>query len=255
MNASAYLNISETHRIAFHKVLPEPAKTSAPGVIFLGGFKSDMTGNKAVFLEGLARKHGFGCIRFDYRGHGQSSGRFEDHCISDWAEDAALVLERLTTGPQIVVGSSMGGWISLLLARRFPGRIAGLIGIAAAPDFTAETMPRRLTPEQTETLARTGQVALPSAYSSEPYVITRRLLEDGNRNLVLRTPFTLDCPMRLLHGTADPDVSPDLSRQLLDHVTCDDARLTLVRSADHRFSDDRALRLLGATVLELMEPA
>lgn len=253
MNAPAYLILSADRRIAYHNLLPNGECASLPGLIFLGGFKSDMTGVKAHWLHGWASSRGRAFVRFDYRGHGASSGRFEDHCIGDWADDATQVLSRLTRGPQILVGSSMGGWIALLLARRFPDRIAGLIGIAAAPDFTQDGIAARLTADQQRQMQRDGRIAVPSQYSGEPYVLTRHLIEEGRNHLLLRRPLRLDCPVRLLHGTADPDVDPAVALRLLDHLEGPDTRLTLVKGADHRFSDDRALDILGRTIDELTD--
>jgi pimeloyl-ACP methyl ester carboxylesterase len=187
-------------------------------------------------------------LRFDYRGHGASSGEFVEGCIGDWAEDAFEAVMRLTEGPQILVGSSMGGWIALLLAKRMPERIAGLIGVAAAPDFTEDSMWETFGEVERRALRERGQVELPSEYSDEPYVITRRLIEEGRENLVLRTPLRLPFPVRLLQGTADPDVPVSVALRLLEHIDCDDARLTLVKGADHRFSGERELALIGETL-------
>ena len=213
--------------------------------MFLGGFRSDMSGTKAVWLEAWARARGRAYLRFDYRGHGQSSGDFLDGCIGDWADDAFEAVSRLTEGPQILVGSSMGGWISLLLARRMPERVAGLVGIAAAPDFTEDGIWAGFSAVERDRLVREGRVEQPSEYSPEPYVITRRLIEDGRRNLVLRAPLALPFPVRLLQGTADADVPVSVALRLLEHMDCADARLTLVKGADHRFSGPRELALIG----------
>lgn len=251
MNAGAYLEISADRRIAYHSLAAEGDNAALPGVIFLGGFCSDMSGTKALWLENWARGRGRAYLRFDYRGHGLSSCAFEEGCIGDWADDAAEVLARLTTGPQVLVGSSMGGWIALLLARRHPERVAGLVGIAAAPDFTEDSLWPGFSAEERQALEREGRVARPSAYSDEPYVYTRRLIEDGRRHLVLREPLRLDCPVRLLQGTADVDVPPSVALRLLDHVEGPDARLTLVKGADHRFSGPRELALIGRTLDEM----
>ncbi|MEL6680538.1 MAG: alpha/beta hydrolase [Pseudomonadota bacterium] len=222
-----------------------------PGVVFLGGFKSDMTGTKAVFLEAWAREAGRAFLRFDYTGHGQSSGDFLDGAIGDWAQDAQDAVGALTEGPQILVGSSMGGWISLLLAKRMPERIAGLVGIAAAPDFTQDSMWAGFDDRQRETIAEKGQIELPSDYSDEPYIITKRLIEDGRENLVLRDPLALGFPARFLQGTADADVPVDVALRLLDHAEGEDIRLTLVKGADHRFSGPDELALIRATIEEV----
>ena len=224
---------------------------SAPGVVFLGGFKSDMEGTKAVHLEDWARRTGRGFLRFDYSGHGQSSEDFTDGSIGDWAEDAFAAVDALTKGPQILVGSSMGGWISLLLALSMPERIAGLVTIAAAPDFTEDSMWAGFTDAQRAELMETGQVALPSDYG-EPYTITRRLIEEGRRTLVLRDPLALPFPVRFLQGTADADVDMSVALRLLEHAEGPDMRLTLVDGADHRFSDPECLALIEAAVEEVL---
>jgi pimeloyl-ACP methyl ester carboxylesterase len=253
MNARTYLEITADRRIAYHKLEAQGDGAGLPGVIFLGGFRSDMAGTKAVWLEDWARVRGRAFLRFDYRGHGQSSGAFEEGSIGDWADDAGEALRRLTDGRQVLVGSSMGGWIALILARRFPERIAGLVGIAAAPDFTEESMWAGFSKAQRRALLAEGRVALPSAYSDEPYVVTRRLIEEGRANLVLRQPLRIGCPVRLLQGTADEDVDRSVALRLLDHVEGPDVRLTLVRGADHRFSGPRELALIGRTLDGLAE--
>lgn len=207
-----------------------------------------MSGTKAMWLQDWAAARGRAFLRFDYTGHGQSGGDFLDGGIGDWARDATDAVTALTEGPQILIGSSMGGWISLLLARANPGRVAGLIGIAAAPDFTEDSMWSAFDATQRQTLAEAGQIALPSDYSDEPYIITRRLIEDGRENLVLRSPLALPFPVRLLQGTADTDVPPRVALRLLDHIDCADARLTLVKGADHRFSSPAELALIGKTL-------
>ena len=206
-----------------------------------------MTGTKALWLEDWARARGRAFLRFDYRGHGASSGDFLDGAIGDWADDAAEAVSRLTQGPQILVGSSMGGWIALLLARRLSERVAGLVGIAAAPDFTEDIWARMDEAQQRQLMAA-GRIEQPSDYSDEPYVITRRLIEDGRDQLVLRAPLALPFPVRLLQGTADMDVPVSVALRLLDHIDCPDARLTLVKDADHRFSGPRELALIGKTL-------
>ncbi|MDX5349645.1 MAG: alpha/beta hydrolase [Paracoccaceae bacterium] len=223
-----------------------------PGIVFLGGFRSDMTGSKALHLQAWAEATGRAFLRFDYSGHGQSRGAFADGAISDWREDAAALIELLTDGPQILVGSSMGGWIGLLLARDMPQRVAGLVGIAAAPDFTEPMWEEELTLAQRTTLMEEGVFLRPSDYSADPYPITRRLIEDGRQNLVLRGPLHLPIPVRLLQGTADVDVPPSVALRLLDHISSPDLRLTLVKEADHRFSSPACLTLLTQTVEEVL---
>lgn len=255
MTAPDFLNCDGARRIAYHRTLPRGEGASKPGVMFLGGFGSDMTGTKATHLEAWARASGRAFLRFDYTGHGASSGRFADGCIGDWARDAAEALARLTAGPQVLVGSSMGGWIALLLARGDPQRVAGLVGVAAAPDFTEDAMAAQMSPEQAAAMARDGRFEIPNPYGDAPTVITRRLIEDGRRRLVLRSPLRLPHPVRLLHGTADADVPVSVGLRLLEHIDCADARLTLVKGADHRMSGARELALMTQAVEEVSQNA
>ncbi|MEL7153623.1 MAG: alpha/beta hydrolase, partial [Pseudomonadota bacterium] len=252
MNASASLQLSAERSLAYHKLNAQGDGSRLPGLIFLGGFKSDMNGTKARFLHDWAEARGLAFVRFDYRGHGESSGRFEDGCIGEWADDAGEVLHRLSDGPQVLIGSSMGGWLALLLARMFPQRIAGLVGIAAAPDFTTRRW-SELPAEIRQTIQRDGRIEVPSEYDEAPYVYTHRLFEDGERHQVRDKPLPLPFPVRLLHGTADPDVPYQVSVELIEHITCDDARLVLVKDGDHRLSSESDLRLLGKTVHSVLK--
>ncbi len=235
----------EGRRIALNRTVGQ-----APTVLFLGGFRSDMTGTKALFLEDWCRAQGRAFVRFDYSGHGASGGRFEDGSIGDWAADAAAVLATIA-GPAVLVGSSMGGWIALLLARQMPHRIAGLVTIAAAPDFTEDLMWKGWNDASRARLMAEGVVHEPSDYG-DPYPITRRLIEDGRRNLVLRGPLELPFPVRMLQGSADTDVPQAHALRLFDHASGPDIRLTLVRGADHRFSPPDCLSLIAAAVTEVV---
>ena len=239
----------EGRRLAYHQI-----DGDGPGVVFLGGFKSDMEGTKAVYLEDWARAKGRAFLRFDYSGHGQSSEAFTDGSIGDWAEDAMAVIGAMTDGPQILVGSSMGGWISLLCARAMPERVAGLVTIAAAPDFTEDSMWAGFDEAQRKALEAEKQLSLPSDYG-EPYIITKRLIEDGRKNLVLRDPLALPFPVRFLQGTADDDVDMSVALRLLDHADGADMRLTIVDGADHRFSDEDCLSLIETSVEEVIARA
>lgn len=246
MDQPSFLTSPQGRRIAHHA---HPGQ--GPCIVFLGGFRSDMQGTKALHLESWARAEGRAFLRLDYSGHGQSSGAFEDGCIGDWAEDAAAAVTQCTEGPVVLVGSSMGGWIALLLARAMAGRVAGLVGIAAAPDFTEDSLWQGMTPAERATLAATGRIERPSDYAEGPYVFTRRLIEDGRRHLVLRSPLHLPFPARFLQGTADVDVPPSVALRLLDHATGPDIRLTLVKDADHRFSSPECLTLIAQAVAQV----
>jgi pimeloyl-ACP methyl ester carboxylesterase len=241
-----YLTTPQSRRIAFNRT-----PGIGPGVVFLGGFNSDMEGSKARFLQDWAQSRGRAFLRFDYSGHGVSDGDFEQGCIGDWRDDARAVILAQTEGPQILVGSSMGGWISLLLAREMPDRIAGLVTIAAAPDFTTITWADELNDAQREDIQTKGRTELPSDYADQPYVFTRRLFEDGTNQRVMTSPLHLPFPTRLLQGTADKDVLPQVAVNLLNHTTGPDIRLTLVKDADHRFSTPPLLALIAAAIEEI----
>lgn len=240
------LTTKQGRRIAFHQTAG-----SGPGVVFLGGLKSDMQGSKALHLEAWAKRTGRAFLRFDYSGHGESSGTFVEGCIGDWAEDAEAAILTLTEGPQILVGSSMGGWQALLFARKHPELVAGLVGIAAAPDFTEDGMWDSWSDAQKAEMDQTGQVALPSDYG-EPYIITKRMIEDGRQQLVLRSPLVVNAPVRLLQGTGDEDVDMSVALRLLDHLEGPDIRLELVKGADHRFSDDYCLSRIETAIEDVL---
>ncbi|AML49959.1 alpha/beta fold hydrolase [Falsihalocynthiibacter arcticus] len=242
MTDPQFLTTETGRKIAYHLT-----EGKGPGVVFLGGFMSDMGGTKAVYLEEWAKKTGRAFLRFDYSGHGESSGVFTNGCIGEWAADAQAAISTLTEGPQILVGSSMGGWMALLVARAMPEKVAGLVGIAAAPDFTEDSMWGGFDAVQKVEMAETGRVALPSEYGDGPYIITRKLIEDGRENLVLRSPLSLPFPTRFLQGTADADVDTSVAMRLLEHVEGGDVRLTLVKGADHRFSTPECLNLITKT--------
>jgi pimeloyl-ACP methyl ester carboxylesterase len=245
MTEPAFFDTPQGRRLAYHR-----SAGRGPWVVFLGGLKSDMEGTKALHLEDWARARGHAFLRFDYSGHGQSSGTFKDGCIGDWAEDTAAIIEALTDGPVVPVGSSMGGWQALLLPRRFD-RVVGMVTIAAAPDFTEDGYWASFTDEQKAELAANGRIELPSDYM-EPYIVTERMIEDGRRNLVLRNPLDLPFPVRCLQGTADAAVSTETALRLLEHATSPDMRLTLVKDADHRFSDGPCLGLIDAAVEDVL---
>ena len=224
----------------------------APGIVFLGGFRSEMTGTKALFLEDYCRRSGQAYLRFDYFGHGASSGDPAHGTIGLWAEDAKAVLDALTEGPQILVGSSMGGWIMLLAALARTERVHALLGIAAAPDFTEDLLWSRLDPARRAELMATGSTTLPSDYDPEGYTIQRALIEEGRRHVVLRGPIALDCPVRLLHGLGDASVPWQTSLRLAEGLMSRDVAVTLVKDGDHRLSTAADLARLAATLDDLL---
>lgn len=221
---------------------------AAPQVVFLGGFRSDMTGSKASWLEEYCRARGRGYVRFDYRGHGVSGGRFEDAGIGDWLADSLAVIDRLTEGRLVLVGSSMGGWIALLAALARPARVAGLVGIATATDFTEDLIWDRLDAPLRDRLLTQGQIEEPSEYDPRPYPITRRLIEEGRRHLLLRGPIGIGCPVRLLQGMADPDVPWQTSVHTAERLAGGDVQVTLIKDGDHRLSRPQDLDLIGRAV-------
>jgi len=231
-----------TRRIA---VRAQPGE--APGLFWLGGFKSDMRGTKAQALAAWATQHERACVRFDYAGHGESSGNFAECTIGGWLGDSLAVFEAFCRGPQVVVGSSMGGWMALLMLRELKARaaaagrpaaasVAGLVLIAPAVDFTEVLMWQKMSPEVKQTIERTGAWARPSAYAQEPYPITKRLIEEGRNHLLLGSLIETGCPVRILQGVQDPDVPWTHAVELSSRLAQDDVVLTLVKDGDHRLS-------------------
>ncbi len=235
-------------------------RSDAPGLVWLGGFRSDMAGSKALALDAYGAETGLAVTRFDYSGHGTSGGDFEDGTISRWLEEALAVFDELTTGDQILVGSSMGGWIALLLALAMKengnaNRVKGLVLIAPAPDFTERLMWDRFSGDIRAEILAHGCYAQPSEYSSDPYLITRRLIEDGRRHLILDALIDLGCPVHILQGRNDPDVPWQHAERLIDRLLFDEVRLTYVRDGDHRLSRPQDLDLLRRTVAAMVESA
>ena len=233
-----YLETRSKRMLAFHKI-----QGTEPTVVFLGGFKSEMAGTKALHLEDWAKRSGRAFLRFDYSGHGVSSGVFSDGCIGDWAEDAEEILNRTTTGRFILVGSSMGGWISCLMAKRVPERIAALVTIAAAPDFTEDGFWSSFSDQQKSEVMDKGITFLPSDYG-DPYPITRRLIEDGRDHLILRSPFPVDFPVRMLQGDLDQSVTRETALRLFDHMDGNDIHLSFIKGGDHSLSSPENLKVL-----------
>jgi pimeloyl-ACP methyl ester carboxylesterase len=226
-------------------------KSGLPGVVFLGGFRSDMTGTKASRLDRFCAGRNQTYLRFDYQGHGLSSTRFEDCTIGLWLEDALAMLDTATRGPQILVGSSMGAWIALLAGLQRPDRIAGVVAIAGAVDFTEALLWPRLGEALQRQLVAGGAVRIPSAYDPAGYVITRTLVEEGRRHLLLGQPIAFAAPVRLLHGMADPDVPWQHSLRVAAALAGGDVTVTLIKDGDHRLSRPQDLARLEAAIAEL----
>jgi pimeloyl-ACP methyl ester carboxylesterase len=240
-----------------------------PGLLWLGGYKSDMKGTKAVALSEWAERAGRACVRFDYSGHGESGGAFTDGTIGRWLAESIAVFDACCRGPQILIGSSMGGWLALLLTREIRRRplpvpppqagegrvgatasVAGLVLIAPAVDFTEELMWKRFTPEIKRELDEKGVWERPSQYSPEPYLVTRRLIEDGRNHLVLGGMIETGCPVRILQGVEDPDVPWQHAVALVSRLASDDVVLTLVKDGDHRLSRPEDIERLLRAVAE-----
>jgi pimeloyl-ACP methyl ester carboxylesterase len=237
------------------------AQMMPPGLVWLGGYKSDMKGTKAVALADWAKSKGRACLRFDYSGHGESGGAFTDGTISRWLAESLMVFETCCRGPQILIGSSMGGWLALLLIRELRRRatanaakdaasVAGVVLIAPAVDFTEELMWKRFTPEIKRELAETGMWKRPSQYADEPYLVTRQLIEDGRNHLLLGGTIETGCAVRILQGVEDPDVPWQHAKALVARLACDDVVLTLIKDGDHRLSRPEDIERLISAVAE-----
>ena len=227
----------------------------SPGVMFLGGFMSDMTGTKAVALEAHCRRVGRACVRFDYSGHGASGGAFPDGTIGWWRDDALAVLDDIARGPQILVGSSMGGWQMLLAALARPARVAGLVGVAASPDFTEDLMWERFDDETRATLAREGLMERPSGHGEAPYPITMRLIEEARDHLLLRGPISVQCPLHLLQGMRDEDVPWRTALRIGEAIESETVTIELIKDGDHRLSREPDIARLCAAVETMADAA
>jgi pimeloyl-ACP methyl ester carboxylesterase len=242
-------------------VRARPGSGPRPGLAWLGGFKSDMGGTKAVALDQWAQSHERACVRFDYSGHGESGGEFTAGTIGRWLEESIAVFDACCEGPQVVVASSMGGWLALLLARELMRRtrsgatLAGLVLIAPAVDFTEELMWKRLSPDARRDIETKGAWAQPSEYSPEPYLITRGLIEDGRRHLLLGGLIETGCPVRILQGVEDPDVPWRHAVELVARLAHDDVVLSLIKDGDHRLSRPEDIERLIAAVAEFGDQA
>lgn len=231
-------------------VRTEARDKSLPGVVFMGGYRSDMDGTKALFLEAECAARGQGFVRFDYGGHGRSGGDFKEGTIGIWTDDALAVIDQLTQGPQILIGSSMGGWISMLCAIERPDRVKGIIGLAAAPDFTREVK-AQMTDDHRAQIAAKGYFEEPNDYAPEPYIFTRKLLEDGEARCLLEGDIPLSIPVRLIQGMQDADVAWQKAHRIKNALKGADTAVFLVESGDHRLSRPEDLALLGRVLGDL----
>lgn len=243
-----FLTLGDGSRIAYsHR------QGKSPGILFCAGFNSNMQGEKALALEAWCRDTGRQFTRFDYSGHGESSGRFEEGTIGRWRDDTLAVLDQVCEGPQIVVGSSMGGWIMLLVAQARPGRICALTGIAAAPDFTEALWSDGLSATQLQSLDDSGVCEIENCYDDgEPYRISRRLLEEGREHLLLQRDIAVQVPVRLLHGQQDEDVPWQHALTIAQRLASVDVEVHLVKSGEHRLSSPADLELLIRTLDSLL---
>lgn len=248
LDVCEHLDTTQGRRLAFQR-----SEGASPTIVWLGGFRSDMTGSKAGHLHREAARAGRAFLSFDYSGHGQSEGVFAELAVGDWIADALAMLDARTEGPLILVGSSMGGWIALHCALQRPERVKGLVLIAPAADMTERLMKPELPEEGRRAIAQTGQWERPTIYDGGPYIVTRRLLEEGANHLLLHQPIPFSGPVRMLHGQADPDVPWRLSLEIAERLTSEDVRVTLVKAGDHRLSTEPDLQLLATTVGELWE--
>lgn len=237
-------------KLAYVYSPPADNSQDLPAVMFLGGYRSDMEGTKATWLEEQCRARGQAYLRFDYSGHGVSGGEFTDGTIGIWLEDALSVFDTFPPKPAILVGSSMGGWIALLLSQARPDQVAGLVGIAAAPDFTT-TLYEEFTEDQRADLTRQGFVALPNDYSDEPYIFTENLIRDGETRCLLEKDNRFACPVRLVQGMQDSDVPWQTAYRIKNSIIESDVDVYLVEQGDHRLSRPEDLTLIDSQIKAL----
>jgi len=248
MTHTKILTRADGSTIAYHSM-----SGKSPGVVFLPGFKSDMMGSKALAVEAFCKKRGQAFTRFDYTGHGQSSGDFDDGCIGDWAKDTSDVIKTVTSGPQVLIGSSMGGWIMLLATLMDSSRIAGLIGIASAPDFTETLVWDKFSNDQKKEIETKGYVDLPNCYEGPDYRINQKLIIDGRKHILLDKKIPIHCPVRLIHGQLDDDVPWQTSLDLAQQLGSDDVEINLIKSGDHRLSEPDDLNRLTQVISRLLD--
>ncbi len=243
----SYLTLAD-RQLAYQQRIASPQYVGKAGVVFLGGLASDMTGTKASFLDAKCAEAGMAYTRFDYRGHGASSDEFINGCIGDWADDTLKIFDNVIKSPQILVGSSMGGWIAMLLMRQRPALVAGFVGIAAAPDFTDKMIEPVLTEAQKKALAENGAFYEENDFDEPPLPITQKLMEDGNNQSVLENPTPFEGPVHLFQGQKDTEVPWKFAPRIAENITGSDVTITLVKEADHRFSTPDNLEMVWSTV-------
>lgn len=241
-----FIDPGDGPRLAYRLREGEP-----PGLLFLPGYASDMEGSKALALDDFAARRGLSMLRFDYSGTGSSEGRFEDGTLERWLDEALLLTDRLTGGPLIPVGSSMGGWLALHVALRRPQRVQALVGIAAAPDFTDWSY----SAEDKLKMVAEGRLEHPNPYSPEPQLTTRGFWESGERLRLLGEAIAIDCPVRLIHGDADEEVPLEIAMRLMERLRSADVQLNILKGAGHRLSEPREIETILRTVEALLEPA
>jgi pimeloyl-ACP methyl ester carboxylesterase len=246
---TSFLDRGDRPRLVYHHRRASAERTGIPTLVFLPGYASDMTGTKALALDGWAERQGLAMLRFDYTGCGASGGRFEDQGLADWRDDVLALIDAVVSGPVLLVGSSMGGWLALLVAMARPARVAGIVGIAAAPDFTMWGFSQ----EEKMTILTEGRLEKPSEYGPEPMVTTRKFWQSGEGNRVLIGEIAIDCPVRLIQGQNDADVPWQYALETQKQLRSADVQLLLIKDGDHRLSRDADIALLLQTVGNLLD--
>jgi len=246
--STSFLDRGDRPRLVYHHRRAAPDKAALPTLVFLPGYASDMTGTKALALDGWAQAVGLAMLRFDYAGCGSSGGDFESQSLADWRDDVLALIDTVVSGPVVLIGSSMGGWLALLVALARPARVAGIVGIAAAPDFTMWGFSQ----EDKMTILTEGRLEKPSEYGPEPMVTTRTFWQSGEGNRVLIGEIAIDCPVRLIQGQNDPDVPWQYALETQKQLRSQDVQLLLIKDGDHRLSRDGDIALLIQTVGNLL---
>ena len=243
----SYILNKKNQKIAYKKI-----KGKKPGVIFIHGLQSDMNGKKANSIEKFIKNKGHAFIKFECRGHGKSYGKFENYCISDWKNDLLFIIDKLSTGPQILIGSSMGGWLMMLAARARKKRIISLLGIAAAPDFTIN-MYNNLTKNNKKKLLKNGKIELLDNEYASPYTITHKLIKDGKKNLILKKQFKFNKKLILIHGLKDEVVSSDVPFEILKKTSSNNIQLKFLKNSGHSLSSNKDIKVIFESINELIK--